>query len=58
MVMVLAWVSGILTLDAAHKTSLVVEATIHAEEESPLAVEAIEAVAPEAELKRLATADS
>jgi hypothetical protein len=51
MVAVLAWVSGILTLDAAHKTSLVVEATLHA-------VEVIEAVAPEAELNRLVTADS
>ncbi len=58
MVMVLAWVSGILILDAAHKTSLVVEATLHAEEESPLAVEAIEAVAQEAELNRLAMVDS
>jgi len=58
MVMVLAWVSGILILYAAHKTSLVVEATLHAEEESPLAVEAIEAVAQEVELNRLATVDS
>jgi len=55
--MVLAWDSGILIPYAAHKTSLVVEATLH-EEESPFVVEAIEAVAQEAECNRLVTVDS
>jgi len=56
--MVLEWISAVLTLDASHKTNLVVKVTLNAEEENPLAVEAIEAEAQEAELSRLVTADS